>query len=49
MSRVIPIKSNNGYDCCEACAYCDSEVCQSCEGGDMFEEVEPEEEMALAA
>lgn len=43
MSRaaVIPIHSDNGYDCCPVCKHCESEVCDGCDLADKFE-LDPE-------
>lgn len=33
----IDIKSNNGWDFCQACTFCETETCDFCDEGDQFE------------
>lgn len=32
----LPVRSDNGFDMCEDCAFCESEVCEHCEEGERF-------------
>lgn len=39
MSRTAKeVKANGGYDFCQDCLYCDSDICDVCEDGDQFDE-----------
>lgn len=45
MSRVIPIHSNNGWDMCQSCEFCDSDTCAFCDEGDQYEPGESAQDM----